>query len=227
MKQKIRKLCNESIYQDKIIFFDKLANRLLCSHLLVVLKFVDHPFPPSIEDCELIFKNLFGNTENDIEESFPDRVAIGQGYGDYADSFISGNDDEFIDIDVEVIDTFTELIEKCLIIRDWYRVLSIIENDHFLRRAERYGIMTACKSYELLGYWTVKMKEKKRNIEKAGLTKRKNKLKNVESIDKLKQDYDLSDKAQKTKFMSEAIKITGVTNTRSIENYLKMIADKK
>jgi hypothetical protein len=227
MKQKPTNSFNKIICQDKIIFFEELANRLLVSYLIVVvLKYIDIPFPPNAEDCEMIFENLFTNAENDNLESIPDRMVVRQEYSNYADNILHGDYEEYTEIDVTTSDTFLEMLQKCLIIRDWYRFLSLIGNDNFFRRAEQYGIITACKAYELIGYWTMKMEGKRRNIEKAGRKKRQDKLEKIETIKELLLKYNLSDKRQKIEFMAEALKKTGVTNSRSIENYLKKIKEK-
>jgi hypothetical protein len=97
----------------------------------------------------MIFENLFTNAENDNLESIPDRMVVRQEYSNYADNILHGDYEEYTEIDVTTSDTFLEMLQKCLIIRDWYRFLSLIGNDNFFRRAEQYGIITACKAYEL------------------------------------------------------------------------------
>lgn len=86
---------------------------------------------------------------------------------------------------------------------------------------EGFSIALFQESYLLLGFWMAKMEEKRRNIMSAGGMTTK-KLDNIEKVKPIFEKYGKSIKAL-TLAMSE----TGITTSRTIKEYFKILEEKK
>jgi len=208
----------------------------------------DINFPPNEEDCLNILTRfgLIGNKKSNTYKAFKNKLPPGTpltfGY--------SILQDDLHDVITEIIegDNFSELLYR-MDIRDCRNFFEIFKYSlalgHFFRVLE-FGeapplaallhmilfdeIKTQIESkfFELRGFWTAKMEERKRGI-KGGEKKTAIKEANLQVVAELlaKHPNYLIDKKSYIALITEAMKSTGATTDRTISNYLKEIMARK
>jgi hypothetical protein len=218
----------------RLIHFDEMLDLLWANYHILNRNFIPPELPRacifSHEDIPAFF--YLNNDKVGAKETWK---AYKNGYSPYEEIF--GAYKKEVEDKVRAADTydFLELYNCCFQIIILYADIytwtakGASRKDLFnqLISIDSFGVLLTTKIFSLLGFWDARMKIGEKN--KAGAQARKKyKLENVDKVKDLMGKFPniRIDRKQKIAFLAEAMRETGVTTTRSIENYLKLLKDK-
>ena len=162
MSKKVKLNPLQILYAEREEVFNNLADHLRISATCILFyKHFDLKFPPTPKEYDY-FIDLFPDQENT-----KDNTKAEINYDDLFKELSSAETIEPIQVNFKSMEAFPELCLRCLFVRDIYRTLTHSRElqlpDKILMKIEPLANRTMCKVHELIGYWTAKMEEKKRN----------------------------------------------------------------
>lgn len=156
-------------YKSKSSYFWQLAVLLEVSIIMIDdLEMLNEiPFPPSEDFLKLYHQNMYSvNSSEDISADFPSEDLTNQSNNEMIVKLIDDGINRLRNLQFEDDISLSIAMDCCLnmhFIYRWIASNNSFTNYELLNRIDSLQVLAISRAYQLIGYWTVKIKEKLRN----------------------------------------------------------------